>query len=259
MKKLLALVLSLMLLFSLCAVTAADDSDLAYVTGKGTLVIGITDFEPMDYLSDTGEWIGFDADTAKAFCAYLGVEPEFVVIDWDSKTMELDSRNIDCVWNGMTITDGVKKAMQVSSPYCLNGQVVVVKAQNAAGVSGEEAISGFVFAVEAGSSGEEVALERGWEIVSVQSQGDALLEVAAGTCDACIIDLLMAAAMVGEGTNYAGLTYTLLLNEEEYGVGFRTGSDLAAALDAYLDEAYRDGSLIACAEQYGIGASLIAR
>ena len=257
MKKIVAVIIALMMFVSMTAFAA--ESDLDYVKQKGALIIGITDFEPMDYQSESGEWIGFDADMAKAFAASLGVKAEFVVIDWDSKNLELDSKNIDCVWNGMTITDGVKKAMAVSSPYCLNGQVIVVKSEKAAEAISEEAVAGYSFAVEAGSAGEEVAKEKGWNIVSMQSQADALLEVASGMSDACVIDLLMAAAMVGEGTSYAGLAYTITLNEEEYGVGFRLESDLPAALDAFFNSAYADGSMIACAEQYGVQASLIAR
>lgn len=257
MKKIVAIIVALMMLFAFTAV--AEESDIDYIKQKGVLVVGITDFEPMDYQDGNGEWIGFDADMAKAFGAYLGVEVEFVVIDWDSKNLELDSKNIDCVWNGMTITPGVKAAMAVSSPYCLNGQVVVVKAEKAAEVVSPESVAGWTFAVEGGSAGEEVASSFGWNVVPMQSQADALLEVASGSSDACVIDLLMAAAMVGEGTSYEGLTYTITLNEEEYGVGFRLGSDLPGELDAFFDAAYADGSMQACAEKYGVQASLIAR
>ena len=113
------------------------------------------------------------------------------------------------------------------------------------------------YAVEAGSAGEEVANEKGWKINSVGTQADALMEVAAGTSDAAVIDALMAAAMVGEGTSYENLTYTCGLNSEEYGVGFRTGSDLAAALNDFFAAAYADGSMLEIAETYGVQAALI--
>ena len=106
---------------------AAQKSDLAYIQNKGKLVIGITDFAPMDYQDETGAWIGFDADLAKAFAESIGVKAEFVVIDWDSKIMELDGKTIDCVWNGMTLTDDVTSAMACSKPYCNNQQIVIVK------------------------------------------------------------------------------------------------------------------------------------
>lgn len=109
--------------------TAADDSDVAYIQGKGSLIVGITDFEPMDYQDANGEWIGFDADMARLVGEKLGVKVEFVVIDWDNKIMELDSKNIDVVWNGMTLTSEVTSAMECTNPYCNNAQVVVVPAK----------------------------------------------------------------------------------------------------------------------------------
>ena len=130
MKKLLALTLAVLMLAGMAACTkapAADTaSDLAYIQQKGTLVVGITDFAPMDYQDASGEWIGFDADMAKAFAKSLGVEAEFVEIDWDNKVMELNSKNIDVVWNGMTLTSEVTSAMECTNAYCNNAQVVVV-------------------------------------------------------------------------------------------------------------------------------------
>lgn len=109
--------------------TASSDSDVAYIQEKGTLVIGITDFAPMDYKDESGAWIGFDADMAKIVAEKLGVEAQFVEIDWDNKIMELDSKNIDVVWNGMTLTSEVTSAMDCSNAYCNNAQVVVVAAK----------------------------------------------------------------------------------------------------------------------------------
>lgn len=109
-----------------CTYTATEDSDVAYIQQKGTLIVGITEFAPMDYKDESGEWIGFDADMARMVAEKLGVEIEFVVIDWDNKIMELDAKGIDVVWNGMTLTDEVKGAMECSNPYCMNAQVVVV-------------------------------------------------------------------------------------------------------------------------------------
>ena len=107
--------------------TASEDSDVAYIQGKGTLIVGITDFAPMDYKDDSDEWIGFDADMARIVAEKLGVEVQFVEIDWDNKIMELESKNIDAVWNGMTLTNEVTEAMECTNAYCNNAQVVVVK------------------------------------------------------------------------------------------------------------------------------------
>ena len=236
---------------------ADADSDLAYVQDKGVLVVGITDFEPMDYKDADGNWIGFDADMAQAFAESLGVDVEFVEIDWDNKVLELDSQAIDCVWNGMTLTDEVTSAMECSNAYCNNAQVVIVPADKADQYQTVEACADLAFAVEAGSAGEAEISALGYSYTPVKAQSDALMEVAAGTSDAAVIDSLMAAAMVGEGTGYANLTYTVGLNSEEYGVGFRKGSDMAAALNDFFAAAYADGSMIECAETYGVQAALI--
>lgn len=236
---------------------AAGDSDLAYVQGKGTLVVGITDFEPMDYKDESGNWIGFDADTASAFAKSLGVEVEFVEIDWDNKIMELDGKTIDCVWNGMTLTDEVKSAMECSNAYCNNAQIVIVPQDKAEQYQTADNLTELTFAVEAGSAGEAEVTALGAEFTPVKTQADALMEVAAGSSDAAVIDSLMAAAMVGEGTGYANLTYTVQLNSEEYGVGFRKGSDLAEALNAFFVTSYEDGSLAQTAETYGVQAAVI--
>lgn len=237
--------------------TASEDSDMAYVQEKGTLVVGITDFEPMDYQNAEGEWIGFDADMAKGFAESLGVDVEFVEIEWDNKIMELNGKTIDCVWNGMTLTDEVTSAMECSNAYCNNAQVVIVPAAVADQYQDTDSLAALNFAVEAGSAGEEQVSALGLNYTPVQTQADALMEVAAGTSDAAVIDSLMAAAMVGEGTGYADLTYTIGLNSEEYGAGFRKGSDLAAALNDYFEASLADGSMMSCAEAYGVQAAVI--
>ena len=237
--------------------TTDAESDLAYVTEKGVLVVGITDFAPMDYKDEAGEWIGFDADMAKGFAEKLGVEVEFVEIDWDNKILELDAKTVDCIWNGMTLTDEVKSAMDCSNAYCNNAQVVIVPADKAADYQTVESLEGLAFAAEAGSAGEAEVTALGLDCTPVKAQSDALMEVAAGTSDAAVIDSLMAAAMVGEGTGYADLTYTVGLNSEEYGVGFRKGSDLVAELNEYFVESYAAGTMQECATTYGVDAALV--
>lgn len=260
MKKFFALLLCAVMVLSMVGCgSKKEETDMDYVKGKGVLVVGITDFAPMDYQDENGNWIGFDADMAAAFAKSLGVKVEFVEIEWDNKELELDGKSIDCVWNGMTLTDEVKSAMACSKPYCNNAQIVILPSMLADQYPDTESLKELAFAVEVGSAGKDAADEAGLTYTEVSSQANALMEVAAGTSDAAIIDSLMAAAMVGEGTGYADLTYTLELTAEEYGVGFRTGSDLAAALDAFLDAAYADGSLQKCAEAYGVQAALIAR
>ena len=273
MKKMIALLLAALMVLSMAACAskpaastetpaasepaAAAESDLAYVQDKGTLVIGITDFAPMDYQDESGKWIGFDADMAKAFAESLGVKAEFVEIVWDNKVLELDSKTIDCVWNGMTLTAEVTSAMECSNAYCNNAQVVIVPADKASEYQTVESVKDLTFAAEAGSAGEAELTALGYTVTPVKAQSDALMEVAAGTSDAAVIDSLMAAAMVGEGTGYASLTYTCGLNSEEYGVGFRKGSDLAQKLNDFFKASYADGSMIETAETYGVQAAVI--
>ena len=270
MKKLIVLMMTLIMTFSLTACggsesdsksdsksEASGESDMAYVKDKGTLVVGITDFEPMDFKDDGGEWVGFDADMAKAFAESLGVKAEFVEIDWDNKIMELEGKTIDCVWNGMTLTDEVTSSMECSKPYCNNAQVVIVPSDKADKYQDTDSLAELSFAAEAGSAGEAELSKLNLECTPVKAQSDALMEVAAGTSDAAVIDSLMAAAMVGEGTGYGDLTYAVGLNSEEYGVGFRKGSDLAAALNEFFAESYGDGSMMETAEKYGVDAAIV--
>ena len=259
MKKIVSLTLAAALGLSLtsCAGKSAADSDKKYVQDKGKLVVGITEFEPMDYTDTDGNWIGFDADLAKAFAESLGVTAEFQVIDWDNKISELDGKTIDVVWNGMTLTDDVKAAMECSNPYFNNAQVVIVPAAKAADYQSADSVKALNFAVENGSAGMEQVEALGAAYTPVLDQATALLEVSSGTADAAVIDYLMAAATVGEGTSYADLTYTVELNSEEYGVGFRKGSDLAAALNDFFKTAYSDGTMQQIADTYGIGDKLI--
>lgn len=231
--------------------------DLDYIKEKGELVIGITDFEPMDYKDEKGDWIGFDADVAKAFAESLGVEAKFVEIEWGNKILELNAKSIDCVWNGMTLTDEVLSSMECSDAYCNNQQIVIVPADKADDYKTEESLKDLTFAVEAGSAGEEVATEKGFGTTPVLDQATAVMEVASGTSDAAIIDSLMAAAMVGEGTGYPQLAYTVGLTTEEYGVGFRKGSDAASALNDFFKASKEDGTLEKIAETYGVQAALI--
>lgn len=237
----------------------AGESDLQYIKDKGTLVVGMTDFAPMDYRDENGEWIGFDADMAKAFGEYLGVEVEFLEINWSNKLMELDTKGIDVIWNGMTINDEVKNGASVSEPYCLNGQVVVLPADKAEDYETVESLKGLNFAVEDGSAGAEQLDLLGLTYIAKTTQADALMEVASGASDACVIDLLMAGAMIGEGTSYPDLTYTVQLNSEEYGVAFRTGSDLVDEFNTFWKEAYDAGTVMETATTYGVQESVIEK
>ena len=259
MKKMLSLILAMLMvatLFAACGAKApaAPETDLAAIKSKGKLIVGITDYAPMDYKDENGNWTGFDAEFAQLFAKELGVECEFYVIaDWGKKFMELDTKQIDAVWNGMTITDEAKLNSSVSDPYVINAQVVVMKADAVANYTTTDSMAGLTIAVENGSAGQDAANAiAGANVVPLQDQGAALLEVKAGTADACVIDITMANAMTGEGTDYADLAAGISLTEELYGVSFRKDSDVTAAFNDFMAKIKADGTLQALADKYAL-------
>ena len=257
MKKMFALLLALVLALScLTACGASSGSDLKYIQKKGTMIVGITDYEPMDFKDENGNWTGFDAELAELVCKELGVKCEFFVLaDWGKKFYELETKNIDAIWNGMTITEEVKLNTNCSNPYVINAQVLVMKADAVDQYDAVELLQGLTFAVENGSAGQDAVKEIGIpddQIIAVQDQAAALMEVAAGTSDACVIDITMANAMTGEGTSYANLAPGISLTSEEYGIGFRKDSDITAKVNEIMTKFKADGTLQALADKYSL-------
>ena len=234
--------------------SAAADGDLDYIKGNGKMVIGYTVYAPMNYTDDEGNFTGFDTELATAVCEKLGVEPEFVEINWDTKIVELDAKSIDCIWNGMTLTDEIMQNAACTKAYAKNAQVVVVK--DGTEYSSTADLVGKTVLAEAGSAGESAIQDdenlSQADYVSKSVQTDCLMEVAAGTADAAVLDLTLANAMIGEGTDYANLKIVDELNAEEYGVAFRKGSDAAEAVNAAFDELKADGTLEALAAKYDL-------
>ena len=230
------------------------DSDLAYIQSNGKMVIGYTVYEPMNYTDADGNFTGFDTELATAVCEKLGVEPEFVEINWDTKETELAAKSIDCIWNGLTLTPDREENMACTKPYAKNAQVVVVK--DGTDYTSTADLVGKTVVAEAGSAGETTIEEdenlSQADYVAKGVQTDCLMEVAAGTADAAVLDLTLASAMIGEGTDYANLKIVDELNVEEYGVAFRKGSDAAAAVDTAFDELKADGTMQALADKYGL-------
>ena len=257
MKKTFALLLALVLaLTCLTACGSSSDSDLKYIQKKGTMIVGITDYAPMDYKDENGNWTGFDAEMAELVCKELGVKCEFFVLaDWGKKFYELETKNIDAIWNGMTITEEVKLNTNCSDPYVINAQVLVMKADVVGDYDAVELLSSLTFAVENGSAGQDAVMGLGipeTQIVATQDQAAALMEVSAGTSDACVIDITMAKAMTGEGTSYAALAPGISLTSEEYGVGFRKDSDVTAKVNEIMDKLKADGTMQALADKYSL-------
>ena len=185
-KKLLALLLAGAMIASLLA--GCGNTNEAAETGgdttsetAGTLKIGYTVYDPMNYTDENGEFTGFDTEFARAVCEKLNLEPEFVEIVWDTKLVSLESGEIDCIWNGMTITDDLKENISISDPYVQNTQVVVAKTENQETYADYANLVGKTVVVEAGSAAQSVAEEDAnlsqAELVTVNKQTDALLEV----------------------------------------------------------------------------------
>ena len=268
MKKILALILTLAMAVSLvaCGGNNADvttDSDAAYITDKGTLTIGMTLFAPMDYMDENGELTGFEVDFGKAVCEKLGLTPDFIEIDWSAKETELAAKNIDCIWNGMTITPERAENMSISNAYMTNKQVVVAKAENAEKYAAS--VKDAVVVAEAGSAGEELATANAFfadaNFTPVDSMAKALMDVAAGTSDVAIVDYVASIGSIGEGTDFEDLVVVATedFSPEEYGIAFRKGSDMTAKVNSVISELVADGTLAEIAAKYKLEAVLSAK
>ena len=275
MKKLLALILAALMLtcmFAGCAKdTAGDDvispngdnasSDADYIMNNGKMVIGITLFAPMNYYDDANELIGFETEFAKAVCEKIGVEPVFQEINWDSKEIELNAKNIDCIWNGMTITDERKANMEISDPYMQNRQVMVVKKENLEKYA--EGVIGASVVAEAGSAGEEIATSDEFfsdvAFTPVDSMAKALMDVASGISDVAVVDYVASIGSIGTGTDFEDLAAVEAREfaPEQYGIAFRKGSDMATIVNNTIDELIADGTLDTIAAKYKLENLLV--
>ncbi len=245
--------------------SALADSDFAYIKGKGNMVIGITYFAPMNYLDENNELVGFETEFAKAVCERLGVEAKFQEISWAAKETELAAKNIDCIWNGMTINDERLANMSISTPYMANKQVLVVKADRLDEIKALESAKGLNIVAEKESAGETVATKEVYfseaNFTAVDTQAKALMEVMAGTADGCVVDYVCTIGMIGEGTDFATLTVVdgLSFADEEYGIAFRKGGDTVDEVNKVISELVADGTLNTIATKYKLAEQIIAK
>ena len=247
--------LPLLMVSGLALVGCNSTSDTNNVKKSGFLNVGITMYEPMDYYADDGETIiGFDAELSEAFAKTLDVSVRFIPIKWDSKILELTSNKIDLIWNGMTITDELKKNIDLTIPYATNYQCVVTKTTNVSNYTNADSIKDKKVAVELGSAGESAATGV-TNLNKVTSQEAALLEVKAGTSDCAIIDVTMANSVVGKGdfTELSTISADLIAFEkEDFGVGARKGSDLTDKLNVFFKDSYKSGLLTSLSNKYNV-------
>ena len=238
--------------------------DWTYLESKGNLVIGITYFEPMNYMDENNELTGFETDFAKAVCEELKLEPKFQEIDWDSKEIELKTKSIDCIWNGLTITPERQENMDISVPYMENKQVMVCNKDKVAQFA--ESVEGASVVAESGSAGEDVAKEdeffKGADYQPVQSQSTALLEVKAGTADIAIIDFVMSKGTLREDSDFADLAVVeeKTFSPEQYGIALRKNSAVTLEkLNAAIKAVNDSGKLKEIADKYNLADLLIVK
>lgn len=281
-------VLSLTLVAAMLAFTAAGcgkteekgeqntevTSDYQQLVDAGKAVVGITMFAPMNYYDDNEELVGFDTELAKAVYEKLGLTAEFQEINWDSKEIELNSRNIDCIWNGMCITEERKQNMGITDPYLNNTQAMVMKPEVAEKLAKDP--SGAIVVAEQGSTGEGKLLGtiaddetvkvsakeffKDANYTAVDSMAKAIMEVAAGTADIALVDSVCAYGMVGEGTDYPDLVVNIdnEFGAQQYGIAFRKDSDMVEKVNAAIDELTADGTVAKLAEKYNLSSMLVA-
>lgn len=253
--------------------TASTESDYEQIKANGKAVVGITMFNPMNYYDENKELVGFDTELAKAAFEKLGLEAEFIEINWDTKEIELNSRSIDCIWNGMCITDDRKANMGITNPYLNNTQAMVMKPEKAAELAKDP--SGATVVAEQGSTGEgklqgtieddatvKVSAKEFFtnaKYTAVDSMAKAIMEVAAGTADIALVDSVCAYGMVGEGTDYPDLVVNVdnEFGAQQYGIAFRKGSDMVEKINSTIDELKADGTVEKLAEKYNLTTMLI--
>ena len=262
MKKTILLLLAVLMLFSAVACANKNSSDYEYIKNKGKIIIGITDFEPMDY-KENGEWIGFDAELARLVFKKLGIEVEFQEINWKTKEGELAGKTIDCIWNGLTWDSERAENMSMSDYYMINRQVIVVKNTDSGKYTNIGSFDGMNIAAESGSAGEELiskVLSKA-KLIEKDSQIDALTELVAGTVDAAVIDFTMANYLINkEGSNFSGLNILdgiIESQNEYYAIAFRRGSDITEKVNKILSDLKKSGEIADLAKKYGLENALV--
>lgn len=219
------------------------------------ITVGVTDYEPMDYLNGDNEWVGFDAELATEVFKNLGYKVRFQEIDWESKIVTLQSREIDVIWNGMTVTEELKANLTLSDVYLENRQYGLVKTEYQADYSSAASLAGKKVAVEAGSAAASLIEDIECTANKLGTQSAAVMEVAAGTSDIAIVDYTMARTLTSEGSDYYGTLAAVDLGfaAEEYAVGFRkVDTAICSQVNAQLKALKESGFLRELAQKYGV-------
>jgi len=243
--------------------TVGDDTSFADIKAKGTLVLGLDDaFPPMGFKDDNQEVVGFDIDVAREVSKRMGVELVIQPISWDAKELELSTKNIDCIWNGMSYNEERAEAMELSMPYMKNTQVAVVLATS--DVTTLDDLAGKTVVIQNGSTASD-AMDSNEdfkkslkELVKVNDNVQALLDLKVSSSDAVVMDEVVARYYTEKDAG----TYKILdetLADEDYIIGFRKGEELLRAeVEKYLKEMAADGTLAKISETwFGIDITTI--
>ena len=259
MKKIIALSLFLLLVISVISCSrksnSGADNSLSDIKKKNVFIIGLDDsFPPMGYRDEKNEIVGFDVELAKEVANRMGVSFKAQPIDWNAKELELSSGNIDCIWNGFTVTEERRKNVLFSKPYLVNKQVYIVK--KASDIKGIH-FSNKIVGVQQGSTGEMVFEEteefKNNKMVSYKDFLTALLDLKSGGVDAVLIDSTVANQQLSLSS---GSDFRIIeegLSDEQYAVGFRlTDKALCAEVEKHLDNMKKEGFVQKIADKYGI-------
>lgn len=243
--------------FSSCSKKQSSEG-LDAVKKKGYITIGLDDtFVPMGFKDKSGQIVGFDVDLAKEVCKRIGVDAKFQPIDWSMKETELNTKNIDLIWNGYTITPERQQKVGFSNPYLANRQVIITLSASA--IKSKAELKGKKVAVQNGSSSLDavnkepdlVSSFNGGEPVLFDTNNEALMDLEAGRVDAVVADEILARYYINE----RGADKYKILNEdfgkEEYGIGARKqDSDLIKSINNALDDMKKDGTSAKISEKW---------
>lgn len=246
MKKIFLSIIALILIFGLSGCKSSDEStDLEQIKENGELVVGFTDFPPFGYL-DNGVAQGIDLEIAILVCADLGVTMTPQYIDWDTKIMELNTRKVDVIWNGMTLTNEIKENLTVTKPYFVTELVAITN--KGSEFSSVDDLIGKNIAVEANSSSDISLSENAdYKLTDFTTVSECLLALKGNQVDAFVVDSTYANDYIMKKDNakeeYSVSTFTVG-DKEDYVIGFRKGSiELRDAIDASIDRLYSEGEL----------------
>jgi len=259
MKKIISMILALaMVLVCGCAMAETADNSLQAIIDKGELILGLDDtFPPMGFRDDDNNIVGYDIDLATEVCARLNVKLVCQPIDWSAKELELSEGNIDCIWNGMSITDERKEAMAMTEAY-MNNKIVVV-AKNDSGIASVADLAGKTVAVQGGSFAEEVfetyedyadEYASVKEVLAYDEYLTALMDLQQGGVDAVLIDLIVAEYRIA-GLEDDTLVVVAELEDDLYGIGFRK-ADVALRDKVWeiLNDMAEDGTMAKISEKW---------